>query len=215
MAFTNYTELLAVIADRLHRDDLTTQMVEFVALAESEINSEMRLRLMEADESLTLTSGTRTIALPARYIEPVKLSLVISGQENTELQYVQPQQLAINAASGASSRPQYWTVNGSNIELPNLSDATYSCTLRMIKGFDLAATSTNALLTAYPGIYMYGALIQSSYHIGVDPRLDSWRLAYGTLKQKAMRSEARSKALTNLVTNLPGVGSGYSNIITG
>lgn len=214
MALTTYTELKASLADWLHRSDLTSQIADFVTLAESEINTELRLRLMEADEALTLTSATRTVALPSRYIEPISLELVISGQSNQELTYRQPQQLAINAAAGSTARPEYWTVNGSNIEFPNLSDATYTLKFRMLKGLDLTATSTNAMLSAYPGLYLYGSLLQAAPYMVNDARIQTWKAMYESLKAKISRKEARSKTLARLVTDLPSVRA-QSNIITG
>lgn len=214
MALTTYTELKASLADWLHRSDLTSQIADFVTLAESEINTELRLRLMEADEALTLTSATRTVALPSRYIEPISLELVIAGQSNQELTYRQPQQLAINAAAGSAARPEYWTVNGSDIEFPNLPDQTYTLKFRMLKGLDLAATSTNALLTAYPGLYLYGSLLQSAPYMVNDARIQTWKAMYESLKAKISHKEARSKTLARLVTDLPSVRA-QSNIITG
>jgi hypothetical protein len=214
MALSNYTELKAAIARKVRRADMTDDIIDFITLAESEINADMRTRLMEVDETVTLTISTRTIALPARYIEPISFELVISGENNSQLFYKQPQQLAINAASGSRSRPQYWTINGDNIEFPNLSDATYTGKFRMLKGFDIASTNTNSLLTAYPGLYLYGALLHSAPHIKDDARMLTWQTMYQSLKKKVLRKEARSKVLTTLVTNLPSVRT-RSNIYSG
>ena len=42
MALTTYTELKASIADFLNRDDLTTVIPDFITLAESQINRDVR-----------------------------------------------------------------------------------------------------------------------------------------------------------------------------
>lgn len=213
MALSNYTELQAALADLLHREDLTSQIVDFITLLESELNVDMRMRLMESDESVTLTEGTRTIALPSRYLEPISLELVISGEQNTPLHYLHPAQLPVNESSGAAGRPQYWTVNGANIEVPYLADDTYTMTFRMLKGFDLASTSTNALLTKYPGLYLYGAALQAATWMKDDQRIPLWQSYYDRIKDKANRAEARTKALSTLSTDLPM--SRRSNILTG
>lgn len=216
MALANYTDLATSLAGWLHRGDLASQIPDFVTLAESELNAEVHTRLMESDEPVTLTAATRTIALPSRFIEPISFELVISGQDNIELTYQPPQRLSINAASGAACRPKYWTINGSNIEFPNLSDATYTCKFRMVKGFDLASTSTNTLMTDYPGLYLYGSLLQAAPFLRDDTRIATWQTLYDRLLKKVKRKEGRRNALTSLVADHPSAGAGRSgNIITG
>jgi len=216
MALTNYTDLTTSLADWLHRSGLTNQIADFVTLAESELNADVHTRLMESDESVTLTINTNTIALPSRFIEPISFELVISGQDNIPLTYQPPHRLSYNTASGARCRPQFWTIDGSNIEFPNLSDATYSAVFRMVKGFDLASTSTNALLTAYPGLYLYGSLLQAAPYLRDDNRIPVWQSRYDRLLPKVKRKEGRKNALTSLVTDHPSSGNGWrSNIITG
>lgn len=215
MALANYTDLTTSLADWLRRSALTSQIADFVTLAESELNADVHTRLMESDEPVTLTVGTRTIALPARFIEPISFELVISGQSNTQLTYEPPHRISINAASGAACRPQYWTINGDNIEFPNLSDATYSAVFRMVKGFDLAATSTNSLMTAYPGLYLFGSLLQAAPYLRDDNRIPTWQSRYDRLLAKVKRKEGRRNALTSLVTDHPSSGGYRANIITG
>lgn len=214
MALTTYTELKASIADWLHRTDLTTQIVDFITLAEVEINSDLRNRLMEVDEVLSLTISTRTVTIPARYIEPIQLEIVITNQENDQLTYVQPQQLAIYESATNLARPQYYTINGANIEFPNLSDATYALSFRMLKGYDLAATSTNTLLSSYPNVYLYGAQIQAARYMR-DLQLEQTALqAYERLITKIKRKEGRSKALTSLRMDMPSMRA-HNNIFSG
>src|SRR5207237_812083 len=115
MSITTYTELTAAVADWVHRSDLTARIPDFIALAEDEINTEMRLRLMEVDETLTFSSG-RTVALPARFLEPIKMALVYAGADDEDLVYQSPAQMVVNDSVGVACRPIYWTINGDNIE---------------------------------------------------------------------------------------------------
>lgn len=206
MAITTYTELQTAVAGWLHRTDLTARIPEFIALAESEINTDMRLRLMESDESLTLSAAATTVALPARYSEPIRLDVVIAGQDNRTLTYLTPQQMEIQATTGSACEPDFWTINGANIQFPAPADQQYSLLFRMLADFDIATTSTNALLTKYPGIYLYGALIQASKYTADDARISLWRESYESMKSKANRKEARTRTLTMLRNELPGTG---------
>lgn len=204
MSFGTYTDLMAEIADYLHRTDLTAKIPGFITLAESEINTDMRMRLMESDQSLTLASGARTVALPARYSEPIRLDLVITGRTNETLRYLSPQQMLIEATAGTACEPQFWTINGANIEFPAPADQAYTLLFRMLADFDIATTSTNALLTKYPGIYLYGALLQAAPYMVNDDRISTWATMYSNLKAKANKKEARTRTLTTLRSELPG-----------
>lgn len=215
MALSTYAELEASLADWLHRSNLSDQIDDFITLAESELNADVHMRLMESDEPVTLTISTNAITLPARFIEPISLEIILSGQANIPLTYQPVQRLSYNTDSGAAARPEYWTINGDSIEFPNLSDATYSMTFRMVKGFDIASTGTNSLLTAYPGLYLYGALLQAAPYMTNDVRIPVWQSSYDRLLTKVKRQEGRRNALTSLITNHPSAGGRRANIITG
>src|SRR6185436_3653769 len=122
-----YTILQAKVLDWLHRSDLATQVEDFISLAEDELNTELRIRLMEVDTDLTVSAGDRTVALPARYIEPVKLELVYGdGSDNQELVYLPMSRFVRSAASGSAVEPRYWTINEDSIEFPDPVDRDYS-----------------------------------------------------------------------------------------
>lgn len=214
MAITTYAELATTVASWLHRTDLASQIVDFISLAEDEINTDMRLRLMESDESLTLLIDTRTIALPSRFIEPIKLELTFTGRQNEELTYLTPSQMNPDPSTGAKYQPEFYTINGSNIEFRNSADQSYGVTFRMLKGFDLASTSTNSLLSAYPGLYLYGALLQASAFTINDDRIATWAKMYLNLKTKVNRIEVRTKTLATLRTDMP-MGQDRNNIFKG
>lgn len=200
MALANYTDLTATLASWMHRSDLTASIPDFIALAESEINTEMRLRLMQESVPLTLLAGTRTVPMPSRFIEPIKLELVFSGRDNMPLTYLNAQQIADNASAG---EPQYWTIDGDNLSFPYPADQDYALSFRLLRGVDLAATTTNALMTKYPGLYLYGALVQASAFTNNDPRIPLWKQMYEGLKKKINKVESRTEVLTTMKTDLP------------
>lgn len=211
----DYDDLKSKIASWLHRTDLTDEIIDFISLAEDEINTEMRIRLMEVDETVTLASGARTIALPDRYIEPLKLELLHSdGSDDEELHFLSPKQMVINDDAGTACEPDYWTVNGANIEFPNLADQAYTLRFRMLQRFDIANTLTNDLLTHYRGLYLYGALTQASAFMVNDARVGLWKSAYENLKAKVAKKEARNKSMAQLRTEVPGTGY-RTNILRG
>lgn len=211
-----YEWLKATIADWLHRSDLTSQIPDFIKLAEGEINTDLRTRLMETDEILTLEAGMRTITLPDNYSEPIRLDLVFTGRDNETLTYLAPNQMPIETYTGAAYQPQYWTVNGENIEFPANADIDYTVLFRMLGDFDIANTDTNSLIAKYPGIYLYGSLLQAQGYMVNDSRIPTWASMYTNLVKKVNRQEARTKALTTLLTDTPSrYGNRANNIFRG
>lgn len=199
----NYADLLEKVAAWTHRVDLVDQIVDFVSLAEDEINTELRIRLMQVSEPVTLVAGTRTVALPARYLEPIKLELVVVGSTNQPLHYLPPAQLSANEAPAAAGRPEFWTVNEDTLEFQHLADQNYTLNFRMLKGFNIAETNTNDLLTRYRGLYLYGALMQAAPYMVNDARITVWRGMYESLKAKVAKRESRNQVLTQLRTDVP------------
>lgn len=211
MSIGTYAQLQTSLADWLHRTGLTSQIVDFIALAESEINTDIRMRLMEVDQTLTLAASATTVALPARFSEPIFLELVISGQENVRLKYRTPQDMRTQVGAG---EPTEWTVNGANIEFSYPANQVYTLRFRMLQDFDIATTSTNALLTKYPGIYLYGALLQAAPYMVNDKRIATWERMYEKLMNKANKNEGRVRAKSTMTSDAVGVGS-RTNIIRG
>lgn len=195
----DYDWLKAQVAAWLHRSDLTDQIPDFIALAEDEINSELRLRMMEQTADLTLASGERTVDLPELYMEPLKLELVISGRENKGLVFLP----SITANEAYSCEPDYWAVDGDQIAFPHPANLSYSLSFRYMQRLDIANTTTNDLLTNYRGLYLYGSLVQASAFIQNDARVPQWVSMYESLKAKVQRREGRNRSLANLRTDLP------------
>lgn len=212
---STYSLLLTTIADWLHRSDLTNQIPDFVQLAEDELNTELRLRLMEVDETLTLTAGENTVAIPSRYLEPIFLEIVWgSTQANERLTYLSPAQMELQDSTSVAVEPEYWTINGDNIEFPEPADQNYTLRFRMLKGLELATDLTNAVLSKYRGLYLYGALLQAAPYMRDDPRIPTWGAMYANLLRKVKSKEARSKTLTRLVMDQAIIQS-RSNIFRG
>ncbi len=197
-----YTTLKAKVALYLHRADLTDQIPDFILLAESELNTDAMMRRIITDVPLTLLSGTRLVTLPDRFMEPVDLRLNIAN-EGPQKPLTCRQQQQNGVYDQLSTRPKYYSISNDSIEFPNLADQDYPLVFRCIQGFELAYTETNVLLDKYPGLYLYGALVQASPYIERDARVAMWRSMYDNLMLKARRQEARSQALVRLVTDTP------------
>jgi len=209
--FSTYSELQDEIANWIRRD--IDRIPIFIGLAESEFNRVLRLRTMETDNALSLVSGSRTVAIPDNYIEPISLRLVIPGEPQHVLTPRMPQQLDILTGTTASRRPEYWAINGANIEFPNAADQTYGLSFRMVTGFALSdATPTNWLLTHHPDLYLYGALLRAAPYLVNDARIPVWQMMYSQSLKQVQQNASKSRSISSLVTDMPIARRGAYNV---
>jgi hypothetical protein len=201
MAISTYTELKTAIASWLHRTDLTSSLQDFITLAESRINKTLRGTQQELETTLTATPGTRTIALPTGFKEAMALWLTYYG-DRQELPFINPDQVLVPQSQGLPTR---WTIDGVNLAFDIVPDAAYTFALRYLKNAALSDTNpTNWLLTAYPDVYLYGALIEGAAFIRDTEQLAIWKQAFDTALQEAVNAEMRNKKLATLTTELSG-----------
>ena len=210
MAISNYTQLKDAVASWLHRSDLTTQIPDFITLAESSINRKLALLLQETEANLVATPTSRVIALPTRFASPLGFWCT-TDEPREELEYLLPTHLPVTTTQSSS---EYYTINGSNLETENPADIAYTYLLRYFANFDIAATDTNLLLTNYPDIYLYGALLESAPYLQDTTAFQIWQNRFEAGVREASRESNRTKARASLRTDLPGSGSS-GNILRG
>lgn len=209
MALSNYTELKAALAGWLHRTDVNGAAIgagvdnvvnDWITLAEDDLNAELRLRVMESDQTLTTTIGSRTVALPSDFLEPVSLLLSVNTQ--TDPYYLDFVPVDTIGRRVYNSIPQYWTIDGSNIRFECPANAAYTLTFRQVGRFALSdAAPTNWLLTNYPALYLYGALMHSPGYVGVEERTSLWPTMYGKALSRLKRQEQRAQVMTALLSD--------------
>jgi hypothetical protein len=157
MALTTYIELQAAIASRLHRSDLTTQIVDYITIAEKRLNRLLKLSQAETEVTLTATPSSRSLTLPSDFGTVIALYLT-TYLPRTPLEFRLPEDMQVMDANGQS---EYWTIDGAVIKTDTPADIAYTYTLRYKAAYDLASSSTNTLLTKYPDLYLYGSLVEA------------------------------------------------------
>ena len=180
MALTTYTELKASIADFLNRDDLTTVIPDFITLAESQINRDVRHWKMEARSSGQQSAADEYMQIPADWVETIRLHLTGSGTSAVNL--ISRDAMADKRASAedVSGTPVYYTHADGQFQLyPTPSDDT-DFELLYIQKLDVLSGSNadNWLLLEAPDVYLYGALIHSAPYLVEDERVAIWAQMY-------------------------------------
>ena len=153
MSLTTYLGLRDAIESWSHRNDVASRLDDFIDLAESEMLKWLRIRDMET-RSTAVTSG-RYLSLPADFLEMRRLRM-ISGAQYFELLQSTPEGMYITQDSGM---PKLFTIT-SAIEFDRTPDSAYTVEMQYYGKPDAlsSANTTNAILTRYPSIYLFGAL---------------------------------------------------------
>ena len=178
MAIHTYSELKTAVADFLNRQDLTAVIPTFIALAEADMQRNVRHWRMETRSTATL--NTQYSAVPGDWLETVRFYLTDNGTSPLRLisQADLLQQKYSNANAGG--RPEYYAMTGSQFELYPAPDGAYSGELVYIAKIPAlsGANPTNWLLSDSPDIYLYGALAQSAPYLVEDERISVWSGLY-------------------------------------
>jgi len=172
MALGTYSELKASVANWLDRDDLTTEIVDFIALAEARFNRELRTPDMEARATAS-TSG-EYLALPDGFLG--MRSIYLSGSPQTPLDYFAPHLLRMTHSSGETGQPTSYTIADDQLifaPIPSTAQTVEILYYGKIPALSDSNT-TNWLLTAHPDLYLSGALAAAAAFID-DPRMALWK----------------------------------------
>lgn len=178
MALTTYTELKTSVGDWLNRTDLTSVIPDFIALAESQIERQLRTRQMIV--RATASISTEYSAVPDDFLETKSIKLTgtdpitplsfetVDSLDNLKTQY---------RSSGA---PIFFGIVGGQIRVLPVPDATYTTELTYYAKLSKlsASVATNWLLTQAPDVYLYGSLLQAAPYLQDDARIPVWSSLY-------------------------------------
>lgn len=202
MPFADYTELQAAVTGWLHRKDLGERVPDFIALAETSINRIVHVNAMENEVALTLPVGERSIPLPIGYSTPLAVWLA-APQPREELSAMVAEALPVTNSPG---RPRFWAIDGQSLAFECPADVATPVTLRYRGGFRLSDdVPTNALLTKYPDIYLYGTLLQAAPYIRDNDSIGLWQAMYRQAVKEINSTESRARAAAPLRTELAGL----------
>ena len=200
MAITNYSELQAAAANWLNRTDLSgsaNRIPEFIDLAEARLNRDLKLRTMESDQAVATTIGSRFIALPSGYLEP--LALFIERSTGRQPLIFVPSRMETDTVA---AEPEFWTIDSGNIAFERPADQVYSMTFKMLTAFALSdANPTNWLLTNYPDLYL-AATLAEGFGFLMDDEALKWVARYGQTLSEVNAKEARARSMAQLKTDL-------------
>jgi len=194
MAISTYAELKDSIANFLNRDDLAATIPDFIALAESSINNEVRHWRMESRVETTIDS--QFTAIPTDWLGTIRFHLAANG--TTDLRYLSRADMQEMRANRNDSTgvPGFYGHSAGQFEVMPTPGGAYSGILNYYAKIPSLSDSetTNWLLTHYPDVYLYGALLHSAPYLKEDQRAQTWAALYTTAVERINDASSKSTA---------------------
>lgn len=190
MALSTSAQLKTAIADWLHRDDLTSAIPTFIALAEADMQAKLcKLPSLCQRGVATCAVDAQTIAVTGMY------KLVDVSYQGTPLAIVQPG--AIRPNNGTAGRPTAVALESyGSLRLYPTPDDAYELDVLYVPvispslaGGEPDDDADNWLLQLAPGLYLFGSLIAAEGYLQDDARIQTWAGLY----QNALNSLVGSK----------------------
>jgi hypothetical protein len=188
MSFTSYSTLQTAIAGYLARTDLTTQIPDFIRLAETRLRRDLRIRQMLKSVTTATVAADSTVELPSDFLEV--RDFVVVGNPIQPLSYFSPSAFNRNTRTWEIGKPNSYTVLANDFQLSPIPDTVYTVQLFYFAAPEFLSDSntSNVFLANTPDALLYGALLEAEPYLMNDARINTW----GTMFDRAMASITRS-----------------------
>ncbi len=171
MAITTYAELKTAIANELDRSDLTSEIIDFITLAESYFmhggrdgGEPLRVREMEFEADLTAASNVYT--LPTDYLGAIDVTATTSPLR--QLDMISKRAANNLYAIRSGGYPNHYFVVGSNLTALPYTSADIELTYYQILPALSDANTSNWLLAKMPNLYLRAALMEAGIFLRDD-----------------------------------------------
>ena len=186
MAIGTFAQLETAITNWTHRANLTSYLDDFVTLAESRIFSELKVVEMEARTSYTPTS--RYLSTPARMTAIRRV--IAQSSPPQEVISTSPDGIHANYST-SSGTPSYYAVLGSEIEFNRIPNIDIEILYYAAPAALSTSNTTNAILTAYPDIYLSACMIEAGNFMKDPDTIALWTQKYNDALARVNRKSSR------------------------
>lgn len=202
MSLTTYSGVQTAVGSWLNRSDLTSYIPDFIDLAHSEIQSEVRHWRMLNRATVTL-DGQYT-EHPDDFVEAKYV--ILKTTPIHKLTVVTPERIIeVQADHGYSTgRPDLVAFGEEIMVAPTPADE-YTMEMLYYQRIPIlsASGSTNWVLTYFPGLYLFGALKEAAPFLHEDTRVPTWEAKFQSIMAKVRKDHA-GQVLSGHVESLPG-----------
>ena len=178
MAITTYAGLQTTVANYLARTDLTSQIPDFIRLAETRLRRELRIRQMLKSATTLTTGGDATVALPSDFLEV--RDLIVVANPVRPITYMSPSVFSRNARTTESGYPIDYTILATEFKFAPIPDTEYTLEILYYAAPEFLSdtNSSNAYLSNCPDLLLYGALLEAEPYLMNDQRIQVWAGMY-------------------------------------
>lgn len=178
MALATYSDLKTLIASYLARSDLTTQIPDFITLAENRLRRELRTRKMLELVSATMTANDNTLSLPADFLALRDLHLATTPARPVNFQT--PSVFFRNARVTDTGVPIDYTILDAEFQFAPVPDSAYVTRMLYYAAptYLSDANTSNVFLANYPDALLYASLGEAEPFLMNDERLPLWAALY-------------------------------------
>lgn len=185
MSIGTYAELQAAVSAWMLRSSTdavvtTAQVKNYIFLVESEMNRELEVRELETDTSLPTVAAQDYVSLPSDFRRPSSYEFTDQGGF---VEIGGTRQELKRKFGTDSGRPSEGAIFGLKMYLGATPDAIYPASLFYYKAIPALSDSntTNVILTAYPDLYLYGAVRQGCMQISNKAKKDEAEANYSAI----------------------------------
>jgi len=193
MALSTFSDLKTSIANYLARDDLTTYIPDFITLAESRINKDVRSRHMLKHATTATTASDDTVLLPENFLEAK--DMFVQGSPKTPLTYVTPTHYAGIYGGSSVGKPKVFTIIGAEFRLGPSPDSAYTLEILYYERVPALSDSqtTNDIIFYHPELYLYAAMAEAETFLQNDQRVQMWAALYQNALAGMQKVEEREQ----------------------
>ncbi len=174
MAISTFAELKTAVSNWSHRADLSsTQLEEFIALAESDLQIRANLTQWDTEATVTVTAGVGSLPADFQAMRSVRF-----GADNKQLNVISPAKYDYLIGATDPAAPINYAIVGTDLRLvpTGTGDASILYTARFTPLS--ASATTNSLLTLFPDAYLMGSMVQFAIWASDDASLQKYGSLY-------------------------------------
>ena len=155
----NRGDLETLVANYMHRDDLTSDIPGFIELATARIGRDLRSAENETVVE-PFTATAQVSDLPADFQSMRDISW-LQGAARVVLKSSSPGSMSRFQQTG--NAPSFYRLIGKQIEITPYQDKEYRLVYFNAPAELTDESSENAILTAYPQVYLYASLLEAYF----------------------------------------------------
>jgi hypothetical protein len=178
MAFTNYSSFVTVVENYLARTDLSSQIPDFIQLAQTRMSRDLRTEKMLKVATAPITAGDGTVAVPSDMLEVREIH--IQGNPVVRVAYQSPDLFFKDGLTTTSGISVFFTMLGSEFQFAPVPNGSHTVQILYYAQptFISTTTASNLYLANYPDALLYATLAEAEPYLMNDGRIQTWSALY-------------------------------------